>query len=209
MTKKINFALLNSNCKESEVKEACELAISLGFHAVCIPPYFVKSAAELLSDSVVKVATVIGYPLGYSATPAKVEEIKRALDEEVDELSVVLNTCAIRNANWKYVKNDISSVTNAVHLKGKKIAIIIDPDILTKEELENTLAICIKNEVNAIQLSFSAQNRETLITRLLEIKKMLPAKVNLNLSVNTNEVDTAIEMVKLGVDGVVMNPKPT
>mgnify|MGYP000391820655 CR=1 FL=1 len=87
----IEHTILKPDCSKEDVERICEEALSNQFSTVCIPPYYVKDAATLLEDSMVKVATVIGFPMGYSSVASKVEEIKRAIDDGVDEVEVVIN----------------------------------------------------------------------------------------------------------------------
>ncbi len=140
----IDHTLLRPDCTLEDIQRVCREAEQHGFAAVCIPPFYVKKAADLLAETPVKVATVIGFPMGYSATPAKVEEIKRAVDDGAHEVDVVVNLCALKSGNWNYVRNDIDSVTTAVHLKGRRVKIILETGILTPEETTRVCEICLE-----------------------------------------------------------------
>ena len=83
-----------------KVTQICQEAIDFGFASVCIPPFFVKAAKQALKGSRGRTATVIGFPMGYSSTAAKVEEIKRAIGEGAHEVDVVINVCAVKCADW-------------------------------------------------------------------------------------------------------------
>ena len=122
----IDHTLLKPYCTLSEVKEICNQAIEYQFAAVCIPPYYVKDASHLLNGANIKVATVVGFPMGYATTAAKVEEIKRCIDEGADELDAVVNLCAAKNGTWNYIKNELESLTTACHMRGKVLKAIIE-----------------------------------------------------------------------------------
>ncbi|MEJ7681499.1 MAG: deoxyribose-phosphate aldolase [Segetibacter sp.] len=83
----------------------------------------------------VKVATVIGFPFGYSAIEAKLAEILLAIVDGADELDVVVNIMAIKNNDWLYVSNEINHIIPIVKSKGKIIKIIIESGVLTQDEL--------------------------------------------------------------------------
>jgi len=149
----IDHTILKPDTRMEEVRQVCEEAVTHQFAAVCIPPYFVKNAYQLLENSPVKVATVIGFPMGYSATFAKVEEIKRAIDEGADEVDVVINLCAVKSQNWNYVRNDIASMTAAAHLKAKKIKVILETGLLTDDEILGMAGICREFEPDFVKTS--------------------------------------------------------
>ena len=92
---KIDHTFLKPTTTKKDVKKICEEAIAYNFAAVCIPPYFVRTAKFYLEESPVKIATVVGFPMGYSAIPTKVAEINRAMEEGADELDVVISISAV------------------------------------------------------------------------------------------------------------------
>jgi deoxyribose-phosphate aldolase len=141
----IDHTLLKVDCTESDIRRLCEEAVQYKFAAVCVPPFFVPMVRQYFDGmhSQVKVATVVGFPLGYSNTPAKVEEIKRAIDDGADEIDGVINICAVKSKQWGFVQNDIDSMCTAVRLRGKKIKIILETALLTQEELEKLSEILL------------------------------------------------------------------
>lgn len=145
----IDHTCLKPDCSVDDVKRICEEAQQNSFYAVCLPPFFVQDAVRLLEGKSVKIATVVGFPMGYSSTAAKVEEIKRAIDEGVDEVDAVVNLCALKSGNWSYVRSDVETVTRAAHLRGKVVKIILETALLTETELEKLVKIC-----NAIEPDF-------------------------------------------------------
>lgn len=138
----VDHTLLKPNITLSDVERLCAEAIQHKFAAVCIPPYFVSKAASFLMGSSVKLATVIGFPLGYSATVAKVAEIQRAIEEGADEFDVVINIAALKSGLWTEVRNDIDRMLTACHLRGKTIKVIIESGLLEKDEVERMCDIC-------------------------------------------------------------------
>ena len=106
----IDHTTLKIDTKKTDIQKLCSEAEANSFYAVCVPPYFVRDASMLLKDSDVKIATVIGFPLGYSATPSKAAEIQKAIDDGADELDVVINVSAVKSGDWSYVLNDIKTV---------------------------------------------------------------------------------------------------
>ena len=92
----LEYTILKANTSISDVRKLCEVAVEHRFAGVCVPPLFVREAKRIVGDEgKIKVATVVGFPMGYSALAAKTEEIKRAIDEGADEIDGVVNIAAI------------------------------------------------------------------------------------------------------------------
>ena len=131
----IDHTILKPTTTLAEIEQLCNEAKEFQFAAVCVPPTVVKKAKELLQESDVKIATVIGFPFGYSAIEAKLAEILLAIVDGADEVDVVVNLLAIRNNDWHYVANEINHIMPIVKNKNKVIKIICESGILTQDEL--------------------------------------------------------------------------
>jgi deoxyribose-phosphate aldolase len=103
-----------------------------GFHSVCVNPFFVPEANALLSESGVKVTTVIGFPLGMTFTQVKVYEAMEAVLRGSEELDIVMNIGMAKSGRWRDVQKDISDVISAT--KGIVHKVIIEACYLTREE---------------------------------------------------------------------------
>ena len=196
----IDHTTLKPDCSLENVQTICEEAITHNFAAICIPPYYVKNAGKLLEDKKIKIATVIGFPLGYAATAAKVEEIKRAINDGVDELDVVINICAVKNGDWAYVKNDIDSMTRSAHLKGKIVKVILETSLLSEEEIKKLCVICSDVEADFVKTStgFSGEGSTVEVVRLL--RENLSSKVKIKASGGIRTTADALKMVEAGAD---------
>ncbi len=194
----IDHTILRPDCTSGDIERVCAEAIQYQFYSVCVPPYFVKEAVRLLEKTPVKAATVIGFPMGYSPTPAKVEAIKRAIDEGIDELDVVINLCAVKNKHWSFLRNDIDSMTTAVHLKGKKIKITIETGLLAEEEVRKVCELCLLIKPDFIKTStgFNGAGASVYSVRLL--KELLQGKIKIKASGGVGDYATAIEMIEAG-----------
>jgi deoxyribose-phosphate aldolase len=131
----IDHTVLKPTTTLEDVEKLCEEAVSYQFAAVCVPPLFVKKAKAILSNSSTKVATVIGFPFGYSAIEAKVAEVVLAIIDGADELDVVINISAIKNNDWQFLANEINAILPIIKNKNKIIKVIIESGILTEEEI--------------------------------------------------------------------------
>ena len=196
----IDHTILKADCSKQDIQKLCSEALEYNFAAVCIPPYWVKASVLLLEKSKCKVATVIGFPMGYSATASKVEEIKRAIDEGADELDVVVNICAIKEGNWSYVTNDITTMTTAVHLKGKIIKVILETALLTTEEIQKVSEICLKARADFIKTSTGFNGGGATIDAVKTMKAVVGNKVKIKASGGIKTAKDAQSFINAGAN---------
>jgi deoxyribose-phosphate aldolase len=131
----IDHTVLKPTTLVADIEKLCNEAKQYEFAAVCVPPNFVKKAKSFLEGSAVKVATVIGFPFGYSAVESKIAEIVLAMVDGADELDVVINISAIKNGDWVFLANEINHIMPVVKSKNKVIKIIIESGVLTDDEI--------------------------------------------------------------------------
>jgi deoxyribose-phosphate aldolase len=131
----IDHTVLKPTTTIADIEKLCAEALQYKFAAVCVPPLFVKKAVALVKGSDVKVATVIGFPFGYSAVEAKVAELVLAIIDGADELDIVINISAIKNNDWQFLANEINTMMPIIKNKNKVVKIIIESGILTDDEI--------------------------------------------------------------------------
>lgn len=198
--KYIDHTVLKADTKLEDIKKICSEADSFDFIAVCVPPYFVQNASTFLKKSKVKVATVIGFPLGYSTTPAKAAEIHKAIGDGADELDVVVNISAVKSGDWNYVENDIKSMTMAVHMKGKSIKVILETALLTAEEVVKLCEICTSAEVNFVKTSTGFNGGGATIEAVKLMRANLPKAIKIKASGGIRDAEKAMAMIEAGAD---------
>lgn len=126
----IDYTNLKADATESDIKELCATAIKNNYYSVCVNPCYVSIAKKLLEGSNVKVATVIGFPLGMNTTDLKAYEAAEAVKNGADEVDMVINVGALKSHNREYLLNEI----NAVKASGAITKVIIETCLLTEEE---------------------------------------------------------------------------
>ncbi len=123
----IDHTLLRPDATAADIRRLCEEARGHGFASVCVNPYWVKLAAPLY-----KTCTVIGFPLGASATAIKVAETERAIGEGAQEIDMVQNVGELRGGDFDTVREDIRAVVNAA--QGRIVKVILETALLNDEE---------------------------------------------------------------------------
>ena len=130
----IDHTLLKPDATEDEIAQLCYEARKFNFASVCVNPANVSLCAELLKGCPVKVCTVIGFPLGASATEVKVFEAENAIQHGATEIDMVINIGALKSKDLELVAKDINAVVVASHSKGAIVKVIIETALLTHEE---------------------------------------------------------------------------
>lgn len=132
LAKMIDHSLLHPTMTDQELEDGCRLAAKYGVASVCIKPYAVKRAAELLKGTGVFVGAVIGFPHGNSATESKRYETELACKDGAVEIDMVINIGKALGGDWDYVERDVKAVCDEAHKHGAKVKVIFENDYLTK-----------------------------------------------------------------------------
>lgn len=198
----IDHTNLKPDATKMAIDQLCGEAIEHGFKAVCVAPYFVKHAAEKLKHSDVKVATVIGFPMGYACAASKVEEVKRAINDGAHELDVVVNIQAIKAGDYNYIRNELESMTTYTHIKNNIIKVIIEIGLLTQQEIINTCKVCEEVGVDFIKTSTGVIGRGATTADIILLKKILPAKMKVKASGGIKTREQVLDLIEAGADRI-------
>lgn len=132
LAKMIDHSLLHPTMTDRDLEEGCALAAKYGVASVCIKPYAVKRAAELLKGTGVLVGAVIGFPHGNSTTESKRYETELACRDGAAEIDMVINIGKALSGDWDYVERDIKAVCDEAHRHQAKVKVIFENDYLTQ-----------------------------------------------------------------------------
>ena len=135
----VDHTLLAPSATWPQIQTLCEEALRCGTASVCIPPSFVKQAADAYADKL-PICTVIGFPLGYNTTAAKLAETKEALANGAVEVDMVVNLGWVKEGNFCAVTNEIAALKNAAGTHVLKV--IVETCYLTEEE-KAALCACV------------------------------------------------------------------
>ncbi len=130
LARMIDHSLLNPTMTDQELEDGCRLAARYGVASVCIKPYAVKRAAELLKGTGVLVGSVVGFPHGNSCTESKRYETQLACQDGAAEIDMVINIGKALSGDWDYVERDIKTVCDEAHQRGARVKVIFENDYL-------------------------------------------------------------------------------
>jgi deoxyribose-phosphate aldolase len=198
----IDHTLLKQTTTLAEVENLCKEAMEQNFAAVCIPPLYVKKAKEILGSSAIKVATVIGFPLGYCAIEAKVAEIVLAIVDGADELDMVVNISAIKNGDWEFIANEINTVMPIIKNKNKVIKVIIETGVLTDDEIIKCCDIYGAAGVDFVKTSTGFAAKGASIHAVELIRAHLADQVKIKASGGIKSYSFAKELINAGANRI-------
>ncbi|MBO3770028.1 MAG: deoxyribose-phosphate aldolase [Candidatus Brockarchaeota archaeon] len=153
ISKMIDHSLLHPALSDDDLKAGCILAKKYDVAAVCIKPYAVKLAKEILSGTSVAVCTVVGFPHGSSTTEMKVEETRRACEEGATEIDFVVNIGKVLSRDWDYVSREIKMINDTAIEKGAIVKVIFENGYLTDELKIKLCHICNQHRVAFVKTS--------------------------------------------------------
>ena len=134
--KHIDHTLLKAVATWEDIKVLCDEAIENGTASVCVPACYISRIHETYGDKI-NICTVVGFPLGYSVTEAKVLETRKAIEDGANEIDMVINISDVKNGDFEKVTKEIAALKEAC---GDKILkVIIETCYLTEEE---KIAMC-------------------------------------------------------------------
>ncbi|MEP7111171.1 MAG: deoxyribose-phosphate aldolase [Ferruginibacter sp.] len=196
----IDHTVLKPTTTIADVEKLCSEAIHYQFAAVCVPPLFVKKAREMITGSNVNVATVIGFPFGYSAIEAKVAELVLAIVDGADELDVVINISAIKNNDWQFLANEINAILPIVKSKSKVIKIIIETGILTDGEIIKCCDLYGAAGVDYMKTSTGYAEKGATVEAVKLLRKHLAENIHIKASGGIKTYTFAKQLIDAGAD---------
>jgi deoxyribose-phosphate aldolase len=194
----IDHTILKPTTTLEDIKKLCMEAVEYDFAAVCVPPPFVKLAKTFVGSTNTKVATVTGFPFGYSAIEAKVAESVLAIIDEADELDMVANIIAIRNGDWAYLEKEIATIMPIIRNKQRVIKVIIESGILLEEEIIKCCELYARHGVDFVKTSTGYAEKGASVEAVQLMRKHLPPNIQIKASGGIRTFAFAEELVNAG-----------
>jgi deoxyribose-phosphate aldolase len=194
----IDHTVLKPTTVREDVSKVCKEAHEFKFAAVCIPPPFVKTAREFLKGSEVKVATVIGFPFGYSAASAKLAEVFDALEDGADELDIVMNISFAKSGLWNELESEMKQLIAPVHENGKVVKVIIESGVLTDAEIITCCHIYGKLGADFVKTSTGYAETGATLAAVQLMRANLPSHIRIKASGGIKTYESAKMFIEAG-----------
>ncbi|MGM0396386.1 MAG: deoxyribose-phosphate aldolase [Bacillota bacterium] len=193
----IDHTALKADTPKDSIKVLCKEAISHKFKAVCVNPVHVKFCSELLKGSQVRVATVIGFPLGANTSQTKAFETKDAIAMGADEVDMVINIGAMKDGNYNLVKEDIEAVVLAADKKAL-VKVIIETALLTDEEKKKACELAMEAGADFVKTSTGFSTGGATLEDVRLMKSVVGEKLGVKASGGVKDYETAVAMMEAG-----------
>ncbi|WP_422486521.1 deoxyribose-phosphate aldolase [Gudongella sp. DL1XJH-153] len=193
----IDHTALKADTSKDSIKVLCEEAKTNKFKAVCVNPIHVKYCSELLKDSEVRVATVIGFPLGANTPQTKAFETKDAIAMGAHEVDMVINIGALKDGNYSLVKEDIEAVVVASENKAL-VKVIIETALLTDEEKRKACELAMEAGANFVKTSTGFSTGGATLDDVRLMKSIVGEKLGVKASGGVKNHQQAVAMMEAG-----------
>jgi deoxyribose-phosphate aldolase len=198
----IDHSLLQPVLTDAELEAGCLLARGYGVASVCIKPYAVRQAADLLGGSAVAVGTTIGFPHGGHHAAVKVAESEQALADGARELDMVVNIGKVLAHAWRYVADEIHRVVEIAHRRQALVKVIFENCFLADEHKEELCRICGEVQADFVKTSTGFGTAGAVDEDLRLMRRCAPAHVQVKAAGGVRTLDRLLAVRALGVSRV-------
>lgn len=202
LAKMIDHTLLKPEATKQQIEQLCREAKQYGFASVCINPGYVKTCANLLRDTSVKVCTVIGFPLGATSTESKAFETDRAIRDGAREVDMVINVGMLKSGEYSYVENDIRAVVQAAKKMGVLTKVIIETGLLTDEEKVKACILAKQAGANFVKTSTGFAKGGATVGDITLMRKVVGSSLGVKASGGVRTQEEALALVASGADRI-------
>lgn len=194
----IDHTILKPDSTLEHVRTLCREAVTYRFASVCILPWHVADAHQLLADDSVAVCTVVGFPLGASITSSKVHEAVDAISNGAREIDMVASITALKSGQYDRLQNDIREVVSAVHDRGGMVKVIIETCLLTDDEKKRMCDIVTAASADFIKTSTGFSTGGATLDDVRLLRQHVGPNIQVKASGGIRDAQTAVAMLQAG-----------
>ncbi|MCF6306467.1 MAG: deoxyribose-phosphate aldolase [Flavobacteriaceae bacterium] len=200
LSKYIDHTILKATATPSDIKQLCKEAKEYNFYAVCVNGCYVELAKEEVEGSEVKVAAVIGFPLGAMSIGSKITEALSCVDEGADEIDMVINIGMLKSGNLEYVGDEIFALRNIC--KNKILKVIIETCYLSEEEKRTACQLAMNAGADFVKTSTGFGAGGATLEDVKLMKEVVGDKLKIKASGGIKDKETAKEYIALGISRI-------
>lgn len=198
LNKYIDHTILKATASSADVQKLCAEAIEHEFYSVCVNGCYVADAKHLLQGTDVKVAAVVGFPLGAMTTAAKVFEAKEAVENGASEIDMVINVAKLKDGEFDYVENEIRQIKEAIG--DNVLKVIIETCYLTDEEKVKACELSLVAKADFVKTSTGFGTDGATYEDVKLMKSVVGDNAKVKASGGVRDKETAQKYVDLGAE---------
>lgn len=197
----IEHTNLNPTLTISDIDRVVEEAKRFHFLGICVPPFWVKRAKREIGNERILLVTVAGFPLGYSMTETKLDEIKRGIDNGVDEVDMVWNVSSFKT-NLPWTKIEIAKCSKLAHDHQKLLKVIIETAYLSDDEIVTGCKMCADAGVDFVKTSTGFAGAGAKEEHVELMKTVLPSSVGIKASGGIKTYEQIVGLIEAGASRI-------
>lgn len=192
----IDHTALLPTLSEKNIQALCQEAITYSCHAVCIPPRFISFARQALGDAPTQIASVIGFPMGYSKSSIKRLEALKAVDNGATEIDMVIPIGALKNKQWQVVRKDIQAVVDGAG--DCPVKVILETGFLQTDEIIAGCMIAQLSKARFVKTSTGFGPRGVTMADIQLMHAAVGGKLGIKASGGIRDFQTAKQLIRSG-----------
>ena len=196
---RVDHTILTPTATWEQVKAVCDEGLEFGTASVCIPPRYVKKAAEHVGNRL-KICTVIGFPNGYSTPEVKVFETEDAIRNGADEIDMVINLGLAKAGDWEGVLTEIKAVKASC--KGRILKVIVEACQLTQEEKVAVCRVVSMSGADFIKTSTGFSTGGATVEDVKLFKEHISPDLRIKAAGGIRTFEQAQAMIEAGADRI-------
>lgn len=194
---KVDHTILTQDATWEQVKEICDDGMKYETASVCIPPSFVRQAADYVQGRL-PICTVIGFPNGYSTTVVKCAETEDAVNNGASEIDMVINIGWAKEGKFDAILDEINQIKVACH--GKLLKVIVETCLLTKEEKIKLTEIVSKSNADFIKTSTGFSTSGATFEDVEIFAEHIFGETKIKAAGGISSIEDAQRFIELGAD---------
>ncbi len=202
LNKYFDHTLLKPEATNEQIDALCEEARQYDFYSVCVNTCYVSRCYDALRDTDVKVAAVVGFPLGACTTQSKVFETKEAFMDGASEVDMVLNVGKFRSGDNDYIRDDIRAVAEAAHSFGGIVKVILETCLLSDEEIAEACKLSLEAGADFVKTSTGFSTGGATAEDVALMKKTVGDHLQVKASGGIRDYDQCMKMIEAGADRI-------
>jgi deoxyribose-phosphate aldolase len=192
----IDHTLLKADATARDIEKLCAEALENKFFSVCVNGSWIASAHHLLEGSDVKIASVVGFPLGAMSSDAKRFETEAAIDDGAQEIDVVLNVGKLKDGNDKFVLRELCDIVEAADERAVKV--ILETCLLNDEEKIRACKIVVESGAHFVKTSTGFAASGATIADVKLMRETVGPKFGVKASGGIRDTKAALAMIEAG-----------
>ena len=197
----IEHSLLNPDICLKKIEEECMLARKYGLANVCVSPYYVSAAAEILRGSSVAVCAPVGFPHGAASLPAQICEIRECIKNGATEIDAAMNILAVKSGEIADARADLEQMVSAAEGKAK-IKAIYEQSLYTDEEKQIVLNMIRTSGCDFVKISNALSGKAAKEEDVIFVRAIVGRNVGIKIDGGIKTLQRALEVLQSGADRI-------